>query len=161
MLKFFKQTLSPSVVIAVLLGSFSTFLAYKGEYEAAMAGAGVAVAAATSRSNKKDESDSRDLQEQLKIQEKEHEIQLLKQSLEQQAKIKELEHKIELLSQGFGYNLKIKELELALKFREQVFISPQTETNPLSEFKPAMLEASLQEATSIELSEHSEENPHE
>ena len=104
--------------------------------------------------------------QQLKIQEKEHEIQLLKQSLvlkqsfEQQARIKELEHKIELLNQDFGQNLKIKELELTLKFREQVFISPQTETNPLPEFKPAMLEASLQEATPIESSEHSEENPY-
>ncbi len=49
MFKFLTKTLSPSIVIALLLGVFSTFLVYKEQYEAAMAGAGVAVAIASSR----------------------------------------------------------------------------------------------------------------
>jgi archaellum component FlaC len=44
-----RQLRSPSLLIAILLGTFSTYLAYQGKYEAALTGAGAAVAAATAR----------------------------------------------------------------------------------------------------------------
>lgn len=54
-----RQLRSPSLLISILLGAFSTYLAYQGKYEAAMAGAGVAVASATARKsgNDTDEND--------------------------------------------------------------------------------------------------------
>lgn len=49
-----RQLRSPSVVFAILLGAFSTYLAYQGKYEAALTGAGAAVAAATARKSSDD-----------------------------------------------------------------------------------------------------------
>jgi hypothetical protein len=62
-----KFLLSSPFVIALLLGGYSSYLAYKGEYEAAMAGAGVAVAVGTSRQNEDEEAkDKRELNKQIR-----------------------------------------------------------------------------------------------
>ena len=49
-----RQLRSPSVVFAILLGAFSTYLAYHGKYEAALTGAGASIAAATARKSSDD-----------------------------------------------------------------------------------------------------------
>ncbi len=49
-----RQLRSPSVVFAILLGVFSTYLAYQGKYEAALTGAGASIAAATARKSSDD-----------------------------------------------------------------------------------------------------------
>ncbi len=53
-----KQLRSPSLLIAILLGAFSTYLAYQGKYEAALTGAGAAVAAPTARESSDDNDEN-------------------------------------------------------------------------------------------------------
>jgi hypothetical protein len=143
MLRLFNVTLSPFVVVALLLGGFSTFLAYKGEYEAAMAGAGVAVAAATARTGKdegsdelnryredleryqkectalKEEMNARDFtftykeQKLLNLIEREEEARRREGAVMRE--ITELKRDIKVLHQLFDQQAKMKELELEIE----------------------------------------------
>jgi chromosome segregation ATPase len=52
-----RRLISPSLLVAALLGAFSTYLAYQGKYEAALTGAGAAVAAGTAKKDRDDIDD--------------------------------------------------------------------------------------------------------
>ena len=141
MLKFLK---SPLLVIAFFLGGFSTFLAYKGEYEAAMAGAGVAVATATARTSRDEDSEDsyeltqtqarwyRGQYEELKneMRERDRSLRWEKEKLMQlieraenvrryerniMSEIAELKRELTVLSQHFEQQDKIKEMELEIE----------------------------------------------
>jgi archaellum component FlaC len=80
-----RQLRSPSLLIAILLGTFSTYLAYQGKYEAALTGAGAAVAAATARKSGDDTDENK---QRFKLEKSTNEIVLKYQSMfhEEQAK---------------------------------------------------------------------------
>jgi len=183
MLKIFK---SPFLVIALLLGGFSTFLAYKGEYEAAMAGAGVAVATATARTSNHEDSDDSDeaIQarwykeqcEELKNEmrerdktlrwEKEKLMQLIERAedvrrheREMMREIVELKRDLGVLSQRFEQQDKIKEMELEIERlkAEKQLPSGQQEFRSLPESKLEVFEAEMPEAQIAEKTGDSED----
>jgi hypothetical protein len=170
---------SPFLIIALFLGGFSTFLACKGEYEAAMAGAGVAVATATVKPKKDEESDDidetpqvrwyREQCEELKNErrrqeetlrwEKEKLIQIIERAedirrheREMTREIVELKGDLGSLNQRFEEQAKIKVMELEIeKLRiEKQLLEQNKELLSLPESK---LEVSEAESPNMQIME--------
>ncbi|MEB3247880.1 MAG: hypothetical protein VKK07_00880 [Merismopediaceae bacterium] len=168
MFKFFTKV-SPSIIIALLLSGFSAFLAYKEQYEAAMAGAGVAVAIASSRKETEEiEFNTEDWRTKYLVREKEHEKELLEQYYQGQLHLQAIEHQQELLKQNFEQQSKIKELEFELKLRERELAINPIEVSLLSESRKSMLPEpqesmiqSLPESQTTEPSQNLEANNNE
>ncbi|MFN6466160.1 MAG: hypothetical protein RMZ41_030690 [Nostoc sp. DedVER02] len=183
MLKIFR---SPFLVIAILLGGFSTFLAYKGEYEAAMAGAGVTVAIATARNNKDEDSGDSDettqimwyreqceelrneMRERDKILrwEKEKLMQLIERAedvrrheREMMQEIAQLKGDLSLLNQRFEQQAKIKEMELEIERlkTEKHLLLEQKELRSLPASRLEVFEVGIQKMQEAEKSENCED----
>lgn len=172
---------SPLLVIALLLGGFSTFLAYKGEYEAAMVGAGVAVATATTRTNRDEDSEDSDeatqarwyikqceeLKNEMKERdrtlrwEKEKLMQLIARAEDVRRHEREMVHEIGklkqdlgVLSQRFEQQDKMKEMELEIERlkAEKKLLSGQQGFRSLPESELEVFEAEVSETQIAERS---------
>jgi hypothetical protein len=173
----------PFLVIAVILGGFSAFLAYEKKYEPSAAMAGVAVAAAVASQNSKREDSEKieswyeerykELQEDIKRREmvfmwdKTKLMQLIEREESARQRDQEFIQEIARLKQDMGIlnhqleqQAKMNELELEIeRLRQGLTDQPKTALLPESKLDPIQMEIVMPKEQVIEPSENYEENP--
>lgn len=151
MKKFF---LSSPFLIALLLGGYSSYLAYKGEYEAAMAGAGVSVALATSRRDSENEGERRRLLNS-EIESYRLEMERINRELEIANHLRDKEAALANERRDFDAIIKEKEVEIAILKTQNQMLLQQQEVRYLPESETSFVNI---EPAEKQIAENFEEN---
>jgi hypothetical protein len=176
----------PFLTIAILLGGFSTFLAYEKKYEPSAAMAGVAVAAAVAaQSNKREDSEDsekmkswyeeryKELQEDTRRREEvfmwdkgklmqliEREENARQRDQEYIQELEGLRRDVGILNHQLEQQAKMEGLELEIERLRQILTEqPKTALLPESKLNPIEMEIVMPKEQVIEPSKNYEENP--